>query len=202
MRRRICLSAFGVATLLAAPVSAATVEFNLGSLCRVDCDNVNAVEGELFVGTLTLSTASFAAGGPATRDDVVNFSFVFGASGTFIDSVTSAGFSFAGTWGATTEDIGDVSFVVAGSDELMSGGPFISFGPTASFASLQGGCEDVDCARTFVETGTSATLSPLSIRVRADVAPVPLPSAALLIGAGVAALVAAARRRRGRRAAA
>ena len=189
-----CLAALACA-FLAAPSSAAPINYNIFGSCDANCASVGLQRGFTAFGRLTIDRAEpLVLGGPIETANLGSYSFTFGSN--TISNTTAVGASLVGVWANDLDTIAAVDLRAATAVGpstglglvLMLGGAIISTSASCPTAA----CDAVSFNSAATLSGVTFTAEPGPL----PPAPVPLPPALGLALAGIGALALVRRRRR------
>ena len=166
---------------------------DVAGTCLTDCANVGLADGDGIGGSILVDDALFTPGGVSGNAALRSYSFAFGNFS--FSSAQPSDPGFAVRWGATRGSV--AGFLVNGfvSNDPAAPGPALILDALlggGSVAAHQGYRRQVGCCN--LEFGFT---DPASLSVDGfAVAPVPVPSAVLLLAGGLAGLAGLRSRRR------
>jgi hypothetical protein len=181
-----CLAALACA-FLAAPASAAPINYNIFGSCNANCASVGLQRGFTAFGTLTIDREPLVLGGPIQTSNLTSYSFTFGSN--TISSSNDVGASLVGVWANDLDTIAAIDLRASTAVGPASGlGLVLMLG--GAIISTNASCPTAAC--DAVSFNSSATLSNLTITALGasplPPAPIPLPPALGLVLAGTGAL--------------
>jgi hypothetical protein len=178
-----------VAATLGAPSQAAVITY-VGQ-CTVDCAEIGLTAGDGVLATVTVNDAAIAPNATLDNADVTGFTLDFGTVN--IDFASQHGFLLLATVNATGDGLTDFAF---GASEAAFGEDEAETVAIVHQFNLWRASETGDCANAACTLlGFSGGAEGVSFALVLDVAAVPEPSTALLLGAALT-LMRLSRRKR------